>query len=139
VLECTGYEKDDAGNVTLVRANLIENTLGVDPEDGNKPKGVVHWVSATECKEAELRQYSRLFTSATPDKEEGDFMEHVNKDSLEVITAYIEPALASVDAEANFQFEREGYYVADRFDHTAEKPIFNLTIGLREDKTLTQG
>lgn len=139
VLECTGYEKDDAGNVTQVRANLIENTLGLDPEDGNKPKGVVHWVSATECKEAELRQYSRLFTSATPDKEEGNFMEHVNKDSLEVITAYIEPALAAVDAEANFQFEREGYYVADRFDHTADKPTFNLTIGLREDKSLTQG
>ena len=138
VLEATGFEKDDAGNVVLVRANLIEDTLGKDPADDIKPKGVVHWVSASECKEAELRLYERLFTSAAPDKGEGDFMEHVNRDSLTVVTALIEPALAAVAPESNFQFEREGYYVADRFDHTAEKPVFNLTIGLREDKTLTQ-
>ena len=136
VIEATDYEKDAEGNVTLVKAKLIENTLGENPEDGVNPKGVVHWVSATDHKEAELRLYERLFTSATPDKGEGDFMDHVNKDSLSVVTALIEPALAEVDAEANFQFEREGYYVADRFDHTAEKPIFNLTIGLREDKAL---
>ncbi len=136
VIEATDYEKDADGNVTLVKAKLIDNTLGENPEDGVNPKGVVHWVSATDHKEAELRLYERLFTSATPDKGEGDFMDHVNKDSLSVVTALIEPALAEVDAEANFQFEREGYYVADRFDHTAEKPIFNLTIGLREDKAL---
>jgi len=139
VIEATDYEKDAEGNVTLVKAKLIENTLGENPEDGVNPKGVVHWVSATDHKEAELRLYERLFTSATPDKGEGDFMDHVNKDSLSVVTALIEPALAEVDAEANFQFEREGYYVADRFDHTADRPIFNLTIGLREDKSLTQG
>ena len=63
-------------------------------------------------------------------------MDHVNKDSLSVVTALIEPALAEVDAEANFQFEREGYYVADRYEHTAVKTDFNLTIGLREDKAL---
>ena len=136
VIEATDYEKDADGNVTLVKAKLIENTLGENPEDGVNPKGVVHWVSATDHKEAELRLYERLFTSATPDKGEGDFMDHVNKDSLSVVTALIEPALAEVDAEANFQFEREGYYVADRFDHTADRPIFNLTIGLREDKAL---
>ena len=139
VIEATDYEKDADGNVTLVKAKLIENTLGENPEDGVNPKGVVHWVSATDHKEAELRLYERLFTSATPDKGEGDFMDQVNKDSLSVVTALIEPALAEVDAEANFQFEREGYYVADRFDHTADRPIFNLTIGLREDKSLTQG
>jgi glutaminyl-tRNA synthetase len=136
VIEATDYEKDADGNVTLVKAKLIENTLGENPEDGVNPKGVVHWVSASDHKEAELRLYERLFTSATPDKGEGDFMEHVNKESLTVTTALIEPALAEVDAEANFQFEREGYYVADRYEHTAEKPIFNLTIGLREDKAL---
>lgn len=136
VIEATDYEKDADGKVTLVKAKLIENTLGENPEDGVNPKGVVHWVSATDHKEAELRLYERLFTSATPDKGEGDFMDHVNKDSLSVVTALIEPALAEVDAEANFQFEREGYYVADRFDHTADRPIFNLTIGLREDKAL---
>ncbi|MEC8523172.1 MAG: glutamine--tRNA ligase/YqeY domain fusion protein [Pseudomonadota bacterium] len=136
VIEATDYEKDADGNVTLVKAKLIENTLGENPEDGVNPKGVVHWVSASNHKEAELRLYERLFTSATPDKGEGDFMEHVNTESLTVTTALIEPALAEVAAEANFQFEREGYYVADRYEHTAEKPIFNLTIGLREDKAL---
>jgi glutaminyl-tRNA synthetase len=139
VIEATSYEKDEQGNVTLIRANLIENTLGENPEDGNNPKGVVHWVSASECKAMELRLYERLFTTAAPDKSEGDFMDHVNKDSLKVVTAYCEPALVQVAPESNFQFEREGYYVADRYDHSAEKPVFNLTIGLREDNSLTQG
>ena len=139
VIEATSYEKDEQGNVTLIRANLIENTLGENPEDGVNPKGVVHWVSASECKEMELRLYERLFTTAAPDKSDGDFMDHVNKDSLKVVTAYCEPALVQVAPESNFQFEREGYYVADRYDHTADKPVFNLTIGLREDNSLTQG
>jgi len=73
VIEATDYEKDADGNVTLVKAKLIENTLGENPEDGVNPKGVVHWVSASDHKEAELRLYERLFTSATPDKGEGDF------------------------------------------------------------------
>jgi glutaminyl-tRNA synthetase len=139
VIEATSYEKDEQGSVTLIRANLIENTLGENPEDGVNPKGVVHWVSASECKEMELRVYERLFTTAAPDKSDGDFMDHVNKDSLKVVTAYCEPALVQVAPESNFQFEREGYYVADRYDHSAEKPVFNLTIGLREDNSLTQG
>jgi glutaminyl-tRNA synthetase len=139
VIEATSYEKDEQGNVVLVRANLIEGTLGENPADGVNPKGVVHWVSASECKAMELRLYERLFTTAAPDKSEGDFMDHVNKDSLKVVTAYSEPALVQVAPESNFQFEREGYYVADRYDHSAEKPVFNLTIGLREDNSLTQG
>ncbi|MEQ3694608.1 MAG: glutamine--tRNA ligase/YqeY domain fusion protein [Thalassolituus sp.] len=139
VIEATSYEKDEQGNVVLVRANLIEGTLGENPADGVNPKGVVHWVSATQCKDIELRLYERLFTTSAPDKSDGDFMDHVNKDSLKVVTAYSEPALGQVAPESNFQFEREGYYVADRYDHSADKPVFNLTIGLREDNSLTQG
>lgn len=139
VIEASSYEKDEQGRVTLVRANVIENTLGTDPDDGDKPKGVVHWVSAAHAKEAELRLYSRLFTHPSPDKTDDDFMQHVNAESLQVITAFVEPALANIEPETHFQFEREGYYVADRYDHTAEKPVFNLTIGLREDKSLTEG
>lgn len=138
VLEAIDYDKNDQGEVTLVRAKLIENTLGCDPEDGDKPKGVVHWVSEPHAQEAELRLYSRLFNHASPDKGDEDFMAHVNPDSLKVTTAMVEPMLANVEAESVFQFEREGYFVADRFDHSAEKPVFNLTIGLREDKSLTQ-
>tara|TARA_R110000868_G_scaffold101170_4_gene278560 strand:+ start:10298 stop:11968 length:1671 start_codon:yes stop_codon:yes gene_type:complete len=136
VIEATGYEKNDAGQVVLVCAKLIANTLGVDPEDGDKPKGVVHWVSATRGVKAELRLYQRLFTHATPDKVDGDLMQFVNPESLMVVHGWIEPALAAVTPETHFQFEREGYYVSDRQDHTTAAPVFNLTIGLREDKEL---
>lgn len=136
VLEATDYEKDSDGNVTLVRAKLIEDTLGKNPADEINPKGVVHWVSASHSKPVELRLYERLFTHQSPDKTEGNFMDYVNPHSLEVKTAYAEPALVNVPPESNFQFEREGYYVADRYDHNAEHPVFNLTIGLKEDKGL---
>jgi glutaminyl-tRNA synthetase len=136
VIEATSYEKDEAGNVVLVRAKLIEGTLGENPADGDNPKGVVHWVSASHSVQAELRLYERLFNHPTPDKVDGDFMQFVNRDSLTVTTGWVEPALANVGAESNFQFEREGYFVADRYDHSADRPVFNLTIGLREDKSL---
>ena len=136
VLEAEGFEKDEQGNIVQVNAKLIENTLGLDPEDGVKPKGVVHWISCAHAVEAELRVYKRLFSDENPDGGKKDFMECLTPDSLQVTTALIEPALASVKAESVFQFEREGYYVADRLDHSSDKPVFNLTIGLREDKGL---
>ena len=80
--------------------------------------------------------YDRLFTDANPDGGKKDFMDCLNPESLVVKTGLIEPALASIAPETVFQFEREGYYVADRFDHSSDKPVFNLTIGLREDKSL---
>ena len=138
VIEAVDYDKDEQGNVTLVRARLIENTLGCDPEDGDKPKGVVHWVSASHGKEAELRMYQRLFLDPTPDRSGDDYREFLNPESLVIKQGWVEPALAGVEAETRFQFEREGYFVSDRFDHMAEKPVFNLTIGLREDKSLTR-
>jgi len=131
VLQADGFEKDAEGNIVQVNATLIENTLGCDPEDGDKPKGVVHWVSCAHAKEAELRMYGRLFNDENPDGGSKDFMDCLNPESLVVKTGLIEPALANAAAEMAFQFEREGYYVADRFDHTVEKPVFNLTIGLR--------
>jgi len=131
VLEADGFEKDDQGNITQVNATLIENTLGCDPEDGDKPKGVVHWISCRHAIEAELRVYDRLFNDENPDGGKKDFMVCLNPESLITKTGLIEPALAQAAPETVFQFEREGYYVADRFDHTADKPVFNLTIGLR--------
>lgn len=136
VIEAEGFEKDEQGNIVQVNAKLIENTLGCDPEDGDKPKGVVHWISCAHAVEAELRMYKRLFSDENPDGGNKDFMECLTPDSLEVTTALIEPALAGVAPESVFQFEREGYYVADRVDHSIDKPVFNLTIGLREDKGL---
>ena len=136
VIQADGFEKDAQGNITQVNASLIENTLGCDPEDGEKPKGVVHWVSCKHAKQAELRMYSRLFTDPSPDSGKKDFMECLNSESLVVTTGLIEPALADANPETVFQFEREGYFVADRKDHSSDKPVFNLTIGLREDKSL---
>lgn len=131
VIEADGFEQDADGNVTQVNASLIPNTLGVDPEDGNKPKGVVHWVSASQAIEAQVRLYDRLFTDETPDKGDKDFLDHVNPESLKIATAFIEPSLAKAAPETNFQFERIGYFVADRVLHSEQSPVFNLTIGLR--------
>ena len=138
VLEATDFIKNDAGEVIQVNAIQVTTVLGEDPADEVKPKGVVHWVSAAHGIEAELRVYGRLLNHEAPDRGGEDFMAHVNPDSLSVITAIVEPSLAQAAPETVFQFEREGYYVADRRDHTAAKPVFNLTIGLREDKSLSQ-
>ncbi len=138
VLEATDFIKNDAGEITQVNAIQITTVLGEDPADEVKPKGVVHWVSASHGIEAELRVYGRLLNHEAPDRGGEDFMTHVNTDSLSVSTAIVEPSLALAAAETVFQFEREGYYVADRRDHTVDKPVFNLTIGLREDKSLSQ-
>jgi len=138
VLEATDFIKNDAGEVIQVNAIQVTTVLGEDPADEVKPKGVVHWVSAAHGIEAELRVYGRLLNHEAPDRGGEDFMAHVNPDSLSVITAIVEPSLAQAAPETVFQFEREGYYVADRRDHTTAEPVFNLTIGLREDKSLTQ-
>ena len=80
-----------------------------------------------------MRLYDRLFTHESPDKGERDFLDFINPDSLRVVTnARIEPSLAQAQPEQHFQFEREGYFVADRYDHSEAEPVFNLTIGLRE-------
>ena len=133
VVEADEAIRDDAGEIVEVRARIIPNTLGTDPEDGVKPKGVIHWVSASAGKRATVRVYDRLFNDATPDKGDGELIDSVNPDSMSVIEgAWIEPSLTAAIPEQNFQFEREGYFVADRYEHTAESPVFNMTIGLRD-------
>ena len=138
VIEATDFIKNDAGEIVQVNATQVTTVLGEDPADDVKPKGVVHWVSASHGVEAELRVYGRLLNHESPDRGGEDFMTHINPDSLSVSTAIVEPSLAQAAPETVFQFEREGYYVAERCDHTADKPVFNLTIGLREDKSLSQ-
>ena len=138
VIEATDFIKNDDGEIVQVNAIQVTTVLGEDPADEVKPKGVVHWVSASHGVEAELRVYGRLLNHESPDRGGEDFMTHINPDSLTTTTAIIEPSLAQAAPESVFQFEREGYYVADRYDHSADKPVFNLTIGLREDKSLSQ-
>ena len=133
VIEADEVVKDASGAVIEVRAHTVPDTLGRDPDDGIKPKGVIHWVSAQKGVRATVRLYDRLFHHAAPDKADEHFLELVNPDSLRVIDgAWIEPALATAEQEQSFQFEREGYFVADRFDHSNDAPVFNRTIGLRD-------
>jgi glutaminyl-tRNA synthetase len=133
VIEADEVIKDGTGAIIEIHAHTIPDTLGQDPADGVKPKGVIHWVSASQGKRAEVRLYERLFNHEAPDKGDNVFMDHINPDSLSIVKeAWIEPALAQAASEQHFQFEREGYFVADRHDHSPEKPVFNRTIGLRD-------
>ncbi|WP_263079537.1 glutamine--tRNA ligase/YqeY domain fusion protein [Endozoicomonas sp. Mp262] len=133
VIKADEVVKDDQGEIIEIRASYVPGTVGENPPEGIRPRGVIHWVSASHGKQAELRMYDRLFSHPAPDKGDEDFMSHVNGHSLEVRQAWIEPGLAEADPEQNFQFEREGYFVADRHDHTAGAPVFNLTIGLKDN------
>jgi glutaminyl-tRNA synthetase len=131
VLKCEAAVKDADGNVVALRATVDLNTLGKNPE-GRKVKGVVHWVSATHSVAAEVRLYDELFTHKRP-WELDDYKQAINPASLTVITtARAEAALANSAAEANFQFEREGYFVADRHEHKPGHLVFNRTIGLKD-------
>ena len=132
VIEADSCDKDEAGSVTAIYARCVTQEPGVDPEDGIKPKGVIHWVSAAAGVPATVRQYDRLF--CTPDPGRADsLIDVVNAASLTIIEgAIVEPALCDADPEDVFQFEREGYFVADRFDHVMGNPVFNRVIGLRD-------
>jgi glutaminyl-tRNA synthetase len=133
VIEADRVIKDEQGNITEVHAHVIPGTLGEDPADGIKPKGVIQWVSASHGRQATVRLYDRLFTHEAPDRGDNAYMDFLNPDSLRVVTdAWIEPALVEAAPEQGFQFEREGYFVADRYEHSAELPVFNRTIGLRD-------
>ncbi|HJF28181.1 MAG TPA: glutamine--tRNA ligase/YqeY domain fusion protein [Acinetobacter lwoffii] len=130
VIKCDEVIKDDSGKVVELKCSIDPETLGKNPE-GRKVKGVIHWVSATKGIPAEVRIYDRLFSVADPDVGD-DFLENLNPDSLKVVQAVIEPALAQAKPEDRFQFEREGYFVADQYDHSSEKPVFNRILDLRD-------
>jgi glutaminyl-tRNA synthetase len=135
VIKADDVLKNDAGEVIEIIASLVPDTIGQNPPPEMKPRGVIHWVSATEAKPVELRLYERLFATEAPGKATGNYLDDINPASLEVITGYVEPAIVSCAPETAFQFEREGYFFSDRYDHSPEKPVFNLTIGLRDSKS----
>jgi glutaminyl-tRNA synthetase len=136
VITCTGATKDASGNVTEVQAELIPDTKSGTPgSDAVKVKGVITWVGAADAVQAKVRLYDRLFAVAQPDTTEKDFLEELNPDSLKVVTAYIEPALAQAKPDDRFQFERHGYFVADRKEHLSGsegKPVFNKITGMKD-------
>lgn len=130
VMKCDEVIKDDQGQVIELKCSIDPETLGKKPE-GRKVKGVIHWVSATQGIPAEVRIYERLFNESDPETGE-DFIDNLNPESLKVVQAIIEPSLAQAQNEERFQFEREGYFVADRYDHCAEKPVFNRILDLKD-------
>jgi glutaminyl-tRNA synthetase len=132
VIKADDVIKDDNGEIIEVIASLVPDTVGQNPPPEMKPRGVIHWVSATEGKEVELRLYDRLFLAEAPGKATGNYLDDVNPDSLKVIKAIAEPAIVNCEPETVFQFEREGYFVSDRYDHSVDTPVFNLTIGLKD-------
>ena len=133
VVECLGATQTEAGAIGEIRARLIPDTKSGTPgSDAVKVKGVITWVSVVDAIPAEVRLYERLFMDAQPDAGGKDFIENLNPNSLKVMQAVLEPSLASVQPDAKFQFERHGYFVADRVDHQNGKPVFNLAVGLRD-------
>lgn len=130
VIKCDDVIKNADGEIVELKCSIDPDTLGKKPE-GRKVKGVIHWVSATHGVAAEVRIYDRLFKEANPEVGD-DFLENLNTDSLKVVQAIVEPSLAQAVAEERFQFEREGYFVADRYDHGAEKLVFNRILDLKD-------
>ena len=131
VIEAERCDVDAEGEVTKVYASIVPQTLGEDPDDGVKAKGVIQWVDADTGCAAEIRSYDRLFNVEDPSRAE-NMDEVINPSSLVVSEAMVERSLQDVAPEMRFQFEREGYFVADRYDHSQEKPVFNKVIGLRD-------
>lgn len=130
VIEADEAIKDKSGNIVEIRARVIEGTLGHDPEDGVKPKGVIHWVAAHDCTEMEVRLYDRLFKEPSPGKGGRDFLEDLNPENLVVLHhCKGEKGLADAEPGQGLQFEREGYFCRDS---KSEGLVFNRTITLRD-------
>ncbi|WDD94478.1 glutamine--tRNA ligase/YqeY domain fusion protein [Burkholderia sp. FERM BP-3421] len=133
VVECTGFDKDADGNVTAVHCQYFpDSKSGTDGANTYKVKGNIHWVSAPHAYEAEVRIYDRLFKEAHPDAGGRDFLEALNPNSKKIVRAYLEPGARDAEAEAHYQFERHGYFVADRIDSKPGQPVFNRIVGLRD-------
>ncbi|WP_373100048.1 MULTISPECIES: glutamine--tRNA ligase [Pasteurellaceae] len=131
IIKAERVEKDAEGNITTVYCSYDAQTLGANPQDGRKVKGVIHWVSATDNLPAEFRLYDRLFTVPNPSAAD-DINDVLNLHSLVVKHGFVERNLANAEAEKAYQFEREGYYCADSKDSRPEHLVFNLTVSLKE-------
>ncbi|MBA0217561.1 glutamine--tRNA ligase [Pectobacterium brasiliense] len=131
VIKAERIEKDEQGTITTIYCSYDAETLSKDPADGRKVKGVIHWVSAAHAIPAEFRLYDRLFSVANPGAAD-DFLSTINPDSLKITQGFVEASLAQAEAEKAYQFEREGYFCADRVYSSAEHLVFNRTVGLRD-------
>lgn len=131
IIKCDEVIKDENGEVIELHCSYIENSRSGQDTSGINVKGTIHWVSAAQAIEAEIRLYDRLFKVEDPSREDGDFKDYINQDSLETITAFVEPSLANASLSTYYQFLRKGYFYLDK-DATTDKLIFNRTVGLKD-------
>ena len=132
VVKCTGFNKDESGNVTEVLCEYDPQSRGGDPADGRKIKSTIHWVDAATAADAEVRLYSNLFTDPDPDGADKNFLDCLNPESLEVLTGCkVEASLKNAEAAA-YQFMRLGYFCHDSKDSTPEHPVFNRSVSLKD-------
>ena len=136
VMRCDEVIKDSAGNITELRCSIDPETLGKNPV-GRKVKGVIHWLSVEHALPAEIRLYDRLFTVPQPDADKAvDFCNYLNADSLTVVQGWVESAVSDAMPEMRYQFERLGYFCADRYEHQpGKKRVFNRTVALKDSWT----
>ena len=131
VIKAERVEKDAEGNITTIFCTFDADTLSKDPADGRKVKGVIHWVSAAHALPVEIRLYDRLFSVPNPGAAE-DFLTVMNPESLVIKQGFAEPSLKTAEVAKAYQFEREGYFCLDSRHATADKLVFNRTVGLRD-------
>jgi glutaminyl-tRNA synthetase len=134
IMRCDEVIRNDAGAIAGLRCTLdLQSRPGMEGAN-RKIKGTIHWVSARHAVAAEIRLYDRLFSVADPDDDADGrtYQDHLNPDSRRAVTGYVEPAAANAAPEQSFQFERVGYFVADRYDHRSDAPVFNRSVTLRD-------
>lgn len=133
IVKCTGCKKDDNGNVVEIYCEYDPNSKSGMPGADRKVKSTLHWVSTKYSVKSEVRLYDRLFTVENPSADERDFRDLLNPDSLKVLdNCYVEPFAVDNESARYLQFQRIGYFVKDK-DSTAEHPVFNRTVGLKDN------
>ncbi len=133
VVECTGCDKDENGKVIAVHCNYFpDSKSGTEGSANYKVKGNIHWVSVDTALEAEVRLFDRLFLDPHPDAGDKDYRQLLNPNAKKIVTAYLEPGMKNAQAEERYQFERHGYFVADRVDSKPGKPVFNRIVTLKD-------
>ncbi|MFI5218764.1 MAG: glutamine--tRNA ligase/YqeY domain fusion protein [Bacteroidia bacterium] len=133
IIKCESFKKDAAGNVSEIHCTYIPESKSGNDTSGINVKGTIHWVSASNALEVEVRLYDRLFKVENPSAEERDFKEYINPDSLQIISSAVaEPSLKNAKVGDKFQFLRKGYFCVDK-DSTTEKIIFNRTVSLKDN------
>ena len=132
IIECTGFEKNESGEVSCIYANYFPESKSGNDQSGIKVKGTMHWVNAADAATAEVRLYDRLFKVEDPASEEGEIKDYINPDNLKIVSkAYIEKALLDAKPEDRFQFLRLGYFCLDK-DSNSDHLVFNRTVGLKD-------